>query len=323
MMKIPRSIRELHGDLQPQYEVLKKKVDDLITSRKSPNWHYASRLKTLESYSQKLETGRVDNPRKLDDFFACTLVVQNYNEITDAKKIIEQLFEINSERPNEKITKRSDSFPFDDLRMYALWRDDPALPKTELDGFIFEIQIKTFLQHAWSIATHDLIYKSEVANWAKERIAYQIKAMLEHAEISISEASGLADSKQLVCRDSKLLKINKINTEIKDYWVMPDLPRDTKRLSENLYNLFECLELDWSIFKTKIDVFRSTNPWPASNISVYCNFVQIIITLEPNKIRQYLEDAIRRRSKPHILITPEIELPSGWDKAQLKNALFI
>ena len=56
------------------------------------------------------------------------------------------------------------------------------------------MQVKTFLQHAWGIATHDLIYKTDDVSWSRQRIAYQIKAMLEHAEMSIQEAGRLAEA---------------------------------------------------------------------------------------------------------------------------------
>ncbi len=47
------------------------------------------------------------------------------------------------------------------------------------------------MQHAWGLATHDLIYKADEINWPKERIAFQIKAMLEQAEVTISGVNNL------------------------------------------------------------------------------------------------------------------------------------
>lgn len=323
MTKIPRSIRALHSNIEPIYIKLKDKVDDLIKSRLLPDWHYISRIKNLESYAQKLETGRIYSTDELEDFFACTIVVRNYGEILQARKIITDYFTIKEERPNDNITKRSDSFPFDDLRIYSKWIDDPTLPGTVFNGRIFEIQIKTFLQHAWTIATHDLIYKSDQANWAKERIAYQIKAMLEHAEISISEATGLAANEQLICRDPKIYKIKKISDDIKKYWSQTDLPKDTKRLAENLNNLFDCLNLDWQDFIKKLDELRIEKSWPASNISIYSNFIQAIIFINPTELKKYLEGAINARKKSHILLIPELDLPRDWDKSHLGKALLI
>jgi ppGpp synthetase/RelA/SpoT-type nucleotidyltranferase len=96
-----------------------------------------------------------------------------------------------------------------DLRLYVTLPDSPALPPTDLSDVVFEVQIKTFLQHAWSIATHDLLYKTDAVNWSKERIAYQIKARREHAEISIQEAEDLATSAALAKEDRKTVRVKK------------------------------------------------------------------------------------------------------------------
>ncbi len=196
MMKIPSSVRGLHSELKETYEPLKEKVDDTIRGLREPGWHYASRIKELESFALKLETGRFPEPREIDDFLACTLVVENTTVIARAEELLCGKFELHERRPkdNKYTTKEPHSFRFDDLRLYVKWQDDPALPPTGLAGLLFEIQIKTFLQHAWSVATHDLVYKTDEKNWAKERIAFQIKAMLEHAETSIREADALAKS---------------------------------------------------------------------------------------------------------------------------------
>ena len=48
--------------------MLKKRVDILINDIKKPHWHYFSRIKNLESYALKMETGRF-NVDHLEDFF--------------------------------------------------------------------------------------------------------------------------------------------------------------------------------------------------------------------------------------------------------------
>ena len=186
-MKVPASIRRLHEDQKAINDRLKAAIDERMRGLKNPRWHYESRVKELPSFALKIESGRFDNPRSLEDFFACTIVVANSTEIDEAEKLIDENFALQERRPQHPshTHKASYAFPFDDLRLYVALADKPSVPPTDLIGIVFEVQIKTFLQHAWSIATHDLLYKTDDANWSKERIAYQIKAMLEHAEVSI------------------------------------------------------------------------------------------------------------------------------------------
>jgi ppGpp synthetase/RelA/SpoT-type nucleotidyltranferase len=170
-MKIPASIRELHAD---QYEInmrLKVKVDDRIKGLKHESWHYESRVKKEQSFALKVETGRVANPAAMEDFFACTLVVRNGTEIDQAEKLIMENFVFCGRKleVDNQTHKSPDAFPFDDLRLYVEWRDDPDLPPSGVVGIRFEVQIKTFLQHAWAIATHNLVYKSDTVSWSKQR----------------------------------------------------------------------------------------------------------------------------------------------------------
>src|SRR5208337_1144238 len=167
-MKIPQSIRLLYSELLEKNIILKDKVDEKIKSSKDERWHYESRLKIMESFALKIETGRIHSPKELEDFFACTIVVENKSAIQKAEDIILNNFVLKERRPRSENSthKKSDSFPFDDLRLYVKWKDDPALRPTGVDGMLFEVQIKTFLQHAWSIATHDLIYKSDSVSWS-------------------------------------------------------------------------------------------------------------------------------------------------------------
>ena len=177
-MKIPTSIRSLYAEQREPNERLKDKADQtlrLLSSRK--NWHYESRIKSELSVALKLESGRVRNPLAVEDFFACTLVVRNLSEIAEAEEELRGILNVVERRPPSVnwTHKAADAFPFDDVRLYANWKDDPALPPSKLDSIRFEIQIKTFLQHAWGIATHDLVYKTDDVSWssAADRLSDQ------------------------------------------------------------------------------------------------------------------------------------------------------
>ena len=49
----------------------------------------------------------------------------------------------------------------------------------------FEIQVKSAFEHAWSVSTHDLVYKNSEINWRKLRLAAQIKATVEQLDMLI------------------------------------------------------------------------------------------------------------------------------------------
>jgi hypothetical protein len=126
------------------------------------------------------------------------------------------------------------------------WKDDPAQKPTGLHGVVFEFQIKTYLQHAWSIATHDLIYKTDEVNWGTSRIAYQVKATLENVELSIAEARKLTDAALLKKSDKSsdflLITIKNICAR----WNRDQLPKDLRRMALNLTETVRLLGLDFA-----------------------------------------------------------------------------
>ena len=97
MMKISKSLRDCYCKQREQYEQLQKRVDNVINILKDrhrhyKHWHYESRVKGLESYALKVETGRINNPNQVEDFFACTLVVENLDSISRAESLIKKKF---------------------------------------------------------------------------------------------------------------------------------------------------------------------------------------------------------------------------------------
>lgn len=321
MMKIPKSIRDIYSDLYERYIKLKENVDNLIQSIKDTRWHYESRIKNIESFAQKIETGRYSNPKIIEDFFGCTLVVENLASMNKAEKLVNKRFKFHERRPKKKqfTSKPSDSFRFDDTRIYVKWKDDPLIPPIGISDLLFEVQIKTFLAHAWGIATHDLIYKTEEKSWSKERIAYQIKAMLEHAEVSIFEAKKLASSTSLKKVDEFSKRISEIIELVNDLWLPISLPKDRKRLAENIDTLLRSIGINIQdlkrIIENETEQGRGTK---TLNLSPYSTIVQSLINQEFNKMYAYMTGPDHRFK---VFIAKEIELPESLEIEHLTNAV--
>lgn len=321
-MKIPASIRRLYDDQKDINERLKQRVDERIRGLKDSRWHYESRVKELNSFALKIESGRYDTPGALEDFFACTLVVANAAQVDDAERLISTTFALKQRRPphGTQTRKSPASFTFDDLRLYVALPDIPSLPPTDLVGTTFEVQIKTFLQHAWSIATHDLVYKTDDANWSKERIAYQIKAMLEHAEVSIQEAESLAASTVLAKEDRQTLEIKGAIRLLRSQWQADELPNDVRRLAQNILALIQALQLKMGRLEEVLTIGKTAAGTHPSNLSPYATVVQYLFDQEQDRMTAMLSDSGRRT---RVLIPQEIVLPAAINRAALTNAVFV
>lgn len=248
-MKVAQSTRRIHELQRLRNIPLFEEVDEIFKANKKDTWFYNSRIKEFQSFALKLETGRFNDSNHLEDFFGCLLVVENSTSIELATALVDTYFKIEYKRPeiDNFTSKEAYSFLFDDLRLYVKLKNNLSLPPKEYRNLVFEIQIKTFLQHAWAIATHDLIYKSDTVDWAKERIAYQIKAMLEHAEVSILEVDNLAKTPGLAKKNKETESIIKISDFVKSTWDQDDLPLDIVRLAKNIRTICEKLELSLEI----------------------------------------------------------------------------
>jgi len=320
-MKIPTSIRNAHASQREAFERLKGRVDEVIRGIKDDNWHYVSRIKSVESFALKVESGRYDDLNTLDDFFACTIVVENLEAMNKAEKFIMKKFKLHERRPkaDNLTSKPSDSFRFDDTRIYVKWKDSPLVRPTGLDGLLFEIQIKTFLAHGWSMATHDLIYKTDEKSWPKERIAFQIKAMLEHAETSIQEAQKLARSKSLRKTDELSSRISEVIQLLNRFWPQEELPEDKKRLAENVDRLIRRVGIDVNGLSAALDrenhLGRGAN---TLNLSPYSSIIQSLFNQEATKMTRYLTGR-EDKGKFRVFIPRELELPPSLQSVQLRN----
>jgi ppGpp synthetase/RelA/SpoT-type nucleotidyltranferase len=313
-MKIVTSIDEYYSKYHSLYVALKDQVDKVIKGNKKEDWHYKSRIKSRASFALKLETGRFDEATILHDFLGCTLVIENSTCLEQAISFIERHFNIEYQKPKDLTITLLDtsSFQFDDLRLYVSLKDiyDQRSP---IFSLIFEIQIKTFLQHAWVIATHDLLYKSDTISWSRQRIGYQIKAMLEHAELSIQEVKSLSENKIFSKSNQKIINLNLISKILKENWEPAKLPDDIVRLSENVEKLLAVLGLSPAELEMILSIEQQLNRGAAiNNLSPFLAILQSIIYQQQGLFETFLKTAPRKLKKKYykLLLPPEIVFPS-------------
>lgn len=322
-MKIPGSIRTVYEDGLAINRRLQEKVRERVLNLKDKGWHYEDRIKSQESFALKLESGRCPDPRQMEDYFGCMLVVQNGAEIKRAEELIAKEFTLVERRPEDPYftMKGSDSFRFDDLRLYVRWRDDPQLPQTGLEGVVFEVQVKTFLFHAWAIATHDLTYKTDAVDWGKERIAFQIRAMLEHAEVSIMEAETLSAGEGLRRTNAVIRDIQEAIVMLKANWEVNDLPVDLRGLAANVSDLCKALRISLNEVSGALERENAQGRGKFTlNLSPYGAIVQSLLNQRYDVVAECLQ---RPRERRRIFFPPEILLPERLDRRRCRNAVFV
>jgi hypothetical protein len=171
------------------------------------------------------------------------------------------------------------------------------------------IQIKTFLQHAWGLATHDLIYKADEINWAKERIAFQIKATLEQAEVTISGVNRLIELAEVSKDSYETIELKNILDFYRTIFQPEDLPRDIIRLCKNtkslLYSLHLNVEEVKDILINENGIGKGTN---LKNLSPYLLVLQSIINQKKDVVERFINSTYSKQNRQKLIIPKELDI---------------
>lgn len=184
-MGVPRGVRERYAAVESSLDRLHPHIrDTLIPWCDRRSLLLQGRKKTLESVSEKLGTGRYRRWSQLDDLLAYTIVVPTNSHEEQVLGKLGEFFVERRRRTRSDTQKAPDVFRFDATRWYGTVRGDPT-PRNLLDEdleIVFEIQVKTAFEHAWSDVTHALVYKGQLVDWSRKRLAAQLKAVVEQVD---------------------------------------------------------------------------------------------------------------------------------------------
>ncbi len=289
-MIYPSILDRKYNQYQPFVKEVAKKVrETLLNFCEIKGYAFTSRIKTIESLAEKIETGRFQKWSDLDDLFTCTIIIPTLSYEKEVTEFCQSTFEVINTVKRGQNKKSPDTFKFDSTRIYAKLKSNNAITQeNELSIYKikFEIQIKSAFEHAWSVSTHDLVYKNSEIDWRKLRLAAQIKATVEQLDMLIlafeKTSEFIEDNNYWEIKNQQYLAIE-INKLFQDKKIPDELqPKDMSRFCDNLYRLLINVFEERQIKKTVKKVIQKiqstkTNQIPRS-ISLFQYLISILIS---------------------------------------------
>src|SRR5690242_4916887 len=131
-----------YRSVEPYLEIIQKRVRDslLVLCEEEGYALVAARIKTLESVSEKVETGRFEGWAKLDDLVAATIVVPTLAQERRAVEFLQESFDQTVIRPRAGTLKAPDVFRFDCTRFIGHLRTPDENARSPIHDIRFEVQ---------------------------------------------------------------------------------------------------------------------------------------------------------------------------------------
>jgi ppGpp synthetase/RelA/SpoT-type nucleotidyltranferase len=202
---------------------------------------YASsyRKKTIESVAEKIETGRYAKWSELDDLWAATIIIPSLLDENEVLEYCRSTFSIQGVKRRGDAMKPPDAFRFEATRVIARLNVEPS--DSPLRTILFEIQIRTAFEHAWSVTTHALAYKTDEVDWRRLRLAAQMKATVEQLDTLILAYEGTKTHipESLWPETQKKIDILKLIRDGEGRSKIPAeaMPKDISRFCDNVYEI--------------------------------------------------------------------------------------
>ena len=302
---------QISGDfktLRRQYELVSKRALELLRPFCDENKYLlAHRLKELDSFLEKLETGRF-NVDEIDDIFAVTIIVPTERDVSKCVGAMPSGISIDVTKNTRSRKPEPETFRFDDT--ICICRLAPRRHDLRSAGDIFdlkfEIQVRTITQHAWSVATHSLAYKAEKVDWRRYRLASQLRAIVEQLDLSYSKFDSLIPGLEKIA-SKRMVDKSRISEAIDDFFDRGLLHRavsvDSRaRVAETVAAVSSAANVSASKLVRQLDRYLVSAGCPKS-LSLTQLWLGVFIT---ENWTAKVESKLANRKKK-ILVTGELE----------------
>ena len=219
------------------YESLARKVADVLQENIEENkiqYHSIThRGKSLESFAAKAKKGKYTDPaNQIKDMAGIRVITYLETDVSKVTEIVEGLFDVDwSDSLDQSHLLGSDKVGYRSVHYVARFDKSRCnLPEYKrYGGLLFEIQIRSLLQHAWAEIDHDRNYK----------FGGKLPTELERRFYLVAGALEMADREFVAIA----IEIDKYKAEVKQNLMSGDLDIEitTASLTEYLSNRFSRL----------------------------------------------------------------------------------
>jgi ppGpp synthetase/RelA/SpoT-type nucleotidyltranferase len=141
-----------------------KNITEEILKQNKINYHSITfRAKSVERYREKASKEKYKDPRsEITDMAGIRVITYLDSEAKEVERIIRSTFDIIPELSKDKTQELgTDRVGYRSIHCVGnLGKERLALPENQkFSGLVFEVQIRTLLQHAWAEFEHDRNYK--------------------------------------------------------------------------------------------------------------------------------------------------------------------
>lgn len=198
-MTVPAAVVRAYDLAMPAVEAVERYVSGTLSPWcQQRSYPFTGRRKVLESVAEKLESGRYRGWSRLDDLYACTVIVPTLSHIDGVVGHLQHVFDEVRTTGRGDTRKSPTDLRFDSTRFIARIREDAALeapPGTH--ATMFEVQVVTAFEYAWQTATRSFAYKSNAVSWGRERLAAYLRGVVEQADLMILQHEDAAEMIQV------------------------------------------------------------------------------------------------------------------------------
>ncbi len=311
-------------------ELILKKIAKNI----SPESIVQTRAKAVTSYAEKIQRpGKAEkygpNPvEDLTDLCGGRIILPTLDDVKKCCQIIEENFKIQWEDSEDKLdTLDEDQFGYLSHH-YIVQLNPDSIYLQDLDVLdeIYqlkaELQIRTLLQHCWSVIQHDNLYKPSIKIPDKiKRQFYRIAAILEDADFEFKNSLEFLSIYE--ANYGAYMTAQEINDKINSLELVYDTAPDK---SKELNLILRIVKLARAVEKWDLNIklltdfvnYNNSSALRELGLALYKYYAKNPTGTEYQQGQKYLEEAIKLDPEDTDALTC---LGGSWKKLNLKRAL--